>query len=66
MKKTAIALALSLIAAGAAVAAEVRYCSTDGTMLFSTGEYSQRDDGTYEKFKCGGTPQHTRYYKLKP
>ena len=44
---------------------EARYCSTDGTQMWPTGEISQRTDGNYEQYKCSGNPQHTRWYKIK-
>ena len=44
---------------------ETRYCSTDGTQMWATGEISQRADGNYEQYKCTGDPQHTRWYKIK-
>ena len=62
---------IMIFAVGLAVATtayaygEARYCSTDGTQMWPTGEVSQRDDGVYEQHKCNGNPQHTRWYKIK-
>ena len=66
MSRTALLFAVGLVASGLALAQEARYCSKDGTMMTATGDTSQHQNGDiYEKWTCGGNPQHTSWYKRK-